>query len=363
MQTQKLQVCFVTEVDLKQIGGAVTTDTRMIHCLSKVSNVKIIYIQKTRFKSMPLSLLVFLFTILRSLPKHYRIYFSRGLFPSSILLLLRPFGRYRIVHQALSVPFPSREVSFLPHNGLESIIRYHLFRFLEQTALRKVDGITVASSEYGDALADFGVEKKKIWVIPLTVDDTFFQQPIKEEPSEIFTFCYAGRFHLYHVLVPFVQAFDLVIRKGARAQLLLVGEGPVFSQVKKEVGQQNPHNEVKFLGMVSHDVFPSLLSKVDCFVLMSQAPGMPIGILEAAAAGKPILTLKRKSDETLSRYFEHGKEIFMVESSSPEQISEAMLLLYTNSNLRRTIAYGARKVARQHFSEETVVPKLLEIIS
>jgi len=312
---------------------------------------------------MPLGLLVFLLAILRSLPKHNRIYFSRGLFTSTVLLLLRPFGRYRIVHQALSVPFPSREVSFLPHNSLESVIRYHLFRFLEQTALFKVDAITVASSEYSDALADFGIEKKKISVIPFTVDDTFFRQPIKEEPSEVFTFCYAGRFHLYHVLVPLVDAFELTIKEGAKAELLLVGEGPAFSQVKKEVDQRNSRNEVEFLGMVSHDVFPSFLSKVDCFVLMSQAPGMPIGILEAAAAGKPILTLKQKNDETLSRYFEHGKEIFMVKSSSPEQISEAMLLLYTNSNLRFTLAYGARKVAREHFSVVTVVPKLLEIIN
>ena len=358
-----LHLCFVTEVDLTKIGGAVTTDQRMIHCLSKLGSVNVVYMQKTRFKSMTLALLVFMFMLLKNLSKHHKVYFSRGLFPSTILLLLRPFGHYKILHHALSVPLPSREVYFLPHSVFETIIRYHFFRFLERYTLPKVDGIIVASPEYQDILADFGVEKTKIQVIPFTVEDAFFKQPLKEELGEIFSFCYAGRFHLYHVLVPLVQAFELAVQKGVNAELLLVGDGPLRSQVDKEAAHRNLLSKVKFTGMIPHDAFPSFLSKVDCFVLMSRAPGMPIGILEAAAAAKAIVTLNRKNDEALRRYFTHEKDIYLVETCSPTQIANAMQVLYEDSQLRRTLAQGARKVAVQHFSEQAVVPKLQGIIN
>lgn len=44
---QKLRFCFVTEVDLKQIRGAVTTDFRMVHCLRQLGEVDVIYLEKS----------------------------------------------------------------------------------------------------------------------------------------------------------------------------------------------------------------------------------------------------------------------------------------------------------------------------
>lgn len=363
MVSKPQSLCFVTEVDLTKVGGAITTDKMMIHCLGKISSVNVIYLEKTQFKSTALALIVFLSKILKSLSKHYKVYFSRGLLPSAFLLLLKPLGRYKVIHQALSVPFPSKEVYLLRHSSIESTLRYHLFNFLEKNTLRSVDRIIVASQEYGDELADFGVEKERIGVIQFTVKDAFFKQPVRERPGETFSFCYAGRFHLYHILTPLVQAFELVVQKGANAELLLVGNGSLRPQVEKEVAQRNLHGKVKFIGMIPHDAFPSFLSNVDCFVLMSRAPGIPIGILEAAAAAKPILTLKRQNDEALRRYFKHGKEIYMIETCSHTQIANAMQVIYEDSELRSTLAHGARKVARQHFSEQAVIPKLQNIIN
>lgn len=357
------KVCFVTEVDLTQTGGAVTTDQRMIHCLQRLAHINVVHLEKTRFKSMLAALPVFGYKILKSLSGHHEVYFCRSLFPCAILLLLRPFGHYRLIHNALSVPFPSREVYFLPHGSVESVVRYHLFRFLETNALPRADGIIVASPEYASPLADHGVKKDRIWVVPFSVENAFFEQPVKEKVGHTFIFCYAGRFHLYHVLVPLIQAFDLLTGKIADAELLLVGEGPSRPQVEKEIAERNLRGKVKSLGMVHHDAFPSFLSTVDCFVLMSRAPGLPIGILEAAAAAKPILTLKRRNDEPLSRYFHHGKEIYMLETCSPREIAGAMRILFEDSTLRRNLALGARRVAQHHFSEEAVIPELLKILS
>ncbi len=359
---QNLRVCFVTEVDLDQVGGAVTTDQRTVRALKKICDVDVIYLEKMRHRSMVAALPVFMLKVLKSLSRHNRIYFSRGLISSTFLTCLRPFARIRIVHQALSVPFPSNEVYFMPHSGLESRVRHYLFRFLEKIVLCKVGDIMVASPEYADQLIDFGVPEGRIKIVPFIVEDGFFEQPAKEEMSQTFSFCYAGRFHLYHVLVPLIQAFELFVREERNAELILVGDGPSRVQTEREVAERKLTDKVKFTGIVSHKELPSFLSSVDCFVLLSKATGMPIGILEAAAAAKPIITLRRKHDVALNRYFEHGKEIYMVENPSPKRIADALERLYEDSSLRRALAEGARKVAERCFSEEAARGKLEELI-
>lgn len=363
MISQKMRFCFVTEVDLKQIGGAVTTDLRMVQCLQKLGDVDIIYLEKKRFKSMAAALISFAFSTMRSLSGRYSVYFSRGLISSTLLVLLKPFVRSKIVHQALSVPLPSKEIHYVPHGSRESAVRYYVFSFLERNMLSRVDAITVASQEYGEQLVKIGVEESKIWAVPFSVEDTFFEQPVKEKPSNPFTFCYVGRFHLYHILVPLVQAFELLVQKRVKAQLLLVGDGVLRNEVEKEIHDKKLSDKVKLIGMSKHSELPTFLSTVDCFILLSRAPGMPIGILEAAAAGKPVVTMRRKNDATLERYFTHGKDILMVESNSPQQIAEGMRIIYEDSGLRNTLAHGAREVAKHYFSEQAATDALHKVLT
>lgn len=363
MTTRNLRILFATEVDLKQVGGAVTTDTGMIQCLREFGDLGVFYMEKERFRSMVAALLAFVLGFVRNLRARYVVCFSRGLITSTLLVLFRPFTHTKVVHQALSVPLPSKEIHYMPHGGLEAAVRFYVFHFLEKNVLPRVDAITVASKEYVDELVEIGVRRKNVRIVPFSVEDAFFQQPFKERKSDVFTFCYTGRFHLYHVLVPLIQAFELLTQGATNVELLLVGEGPSFPQVEKAVAEKGLANKVKLVGMVSHSDLPHFLSSVDCFVLLSRAPGLPIGILEAAAAGRPIITLKRKDDEILSRYFEHGKEIYMVDNDSPDEIAKSMQRLYEDSDLRKTLAYGARKAARQYFSKEATIHTLRNVLA
>ena len=352
----------MTEVDLDEIGGAITNDMKMIRCLRKLGHVDIIYLQKRGCRSMAAALFLYGFQILGTLSKPYIVYFSRGLFPSFILLLFRPFHGKKLVHEALSVPFPSGEVKYFPHSKLESFVRYCLFRFLVRIVLSNVDIVTIAAEDYSMRLMKAGVKKGDIEVVPFSVGDEFFKQSIKSEVGESFKFCYVGRFHLYHDLLPLVEAFDMVAQPEKSIELLLVGDGPQRLVVEREVVRRRLGGKIKFAGIVPHSSLPSFLSKVDCFILFSQASGIPISILEAAAAGKAIMTLKRKEDNTLSRYFKHGEEIYMVNTLSASEIAKALELLYEDSQLRNTLARGARKVAERHFSEDITLNQLQRLM-
>ncbi len=361
----KKRFCFVTEADLDRQGvGGVVTDQQMLQCLKEFGKVDVIYLKRIRYRSTPLALMIFFFQILKSFSKPYNVYFSRGLITSVLLFSFNTLTlkRRKIVHRALSVPLGSEEVKFLKYGRVQSFVRFSLFQFLERVLLMRLDVITVASDEYGDVLVHVGVDRNRIHVVPFYVENEFFNQPLKKDVSKPFVFGYAGGFHLYHDLSPLIEAFELFVKNGTSAQLVFVGDGLSRLQIEREVKRRRLVGKVRFLGMVPHASMPKLLAQMDCFILLTRAHGLPIGLLEAAAAGKPIITVKKETDITLEHYFRTGKEIYLLNSISLDEITKAMKLLYEASHLRNAVAQGARKVAQQNFSEKATLQQLQKLI-
>lgn len=355
-------ICFATVADLNRQGvGGVTTDRQMLQCLEEFGDVEVIHLQKKKYKATGLALVVFFFKILKSFSKPCDVYFSRGLITSFLLSVFRwlPSWRHKkIVHRSLSVPFASNEVKFLKYGKLESTIRYHTFRLMERFVFSRVDLVTIATENYAKELLSVGVRKGKIQVVNFYAGDIFFKNPLKEKVNEIFTFCYVGGFHLYQDLTPVLEAFERFSKDRAKVKLLLVGDGPMRPLLEREVETKKLQGKIKFMGKIPHSSLPILLSEVDCFISLTRKPGMSISILEAAAAGKAVITLAKKGDATLSHFFRHGKEMFYVNSIEPQETAEAMETLYTDRRLRRVLAKGARRVAQLHFSKEVPMKQL-----
>ncbi|MCW4052252.1 MAG: glycosyltransferase, partial [Candidatus Bathyarchaeota archaeon] len=295
----KNNACFVTEIDLAAplIGGGMINDLKMIRCLRKLGRVDVIYLQKLKYVPMILALMVFIFQLMRTFSKSYKVYFARSLIASAVLTMFKPVIRGKIVHQALSVPFPSREVKYLAPDARARSgqsrtilwIRYYLILFMEKLVLPNVDLITVAAPEYAEELIKFGVKRAKLKVVPFYVEDEFLRQPLKRNIEDTFTFCYVGAFHRYHELSSLIEAYELMSQSNLNTELLFIGNGPTRTQIESEVTRKNLSHKVKFLGSLPHSSMPLFLSNVDVFVLLTHAPGLPIGLIEAAAVGKAII--------------------------------------------------------------------------
>ncbi len=256
------------------------------------------------------------------------------------------------------MPLASAEIEYLEINIVESLIRFKLYDFFEKKALPRVDAVTTVSNEYVRALVTIGVMPSKIYIVPFSVEDDFFNQPLKSS-SEMFTFCYIGGFHFYHGLEPLVEASELILKTRKNINLILVGDGPLRPKLKREVERRKLIGKVKFLGKVPHSHLPSLLSKVDCIISLIRKCGISISLLEAAASGKAIVAFT--PDSALKRYFKHRKNIYFVNVLSPRAIADAMQIIYRNSNLRNTLAKGARETVQQHFRERIVLQHLQEL--
>lgn len=85
----------------------------------------------------------------------------------------------------------------------------------------------------------------------------------------------------------FLQAAALVIREIPAAQFLIVGDGPMRLELGKLVLQLGIAPNIHFLGMRS-DV-PVVLRALDVFALFSRWEGLPLTILEAMTAERPVV--------------------------------------------------------------------------
>jgi glycosyltransferase involved in cell wall biosynthesis len=84
-----------------------------------------------------------------------------------------------------------------------------------------------------------------------------------------------------------IESFSTIAGLHPRAVLLLVGDGVLRDEMRALVEHLNLQHRVRFLGLRT-DV-SAILNACDVFVLSSDWEGLPISVLEAMAAAKPVI--------------------------------------------------------------------------
>jgi glycosyltransferase involved in cell wall biosynthesis len=101
--------------------------------------------------------------------------------------------------------------------------------------------------------------------------------------------------------------------------------------------------------------FGPWLKACDLFVSSSRWEGSPLVVLEAMAAGRPILATRQGAGEVL----EHGRTGWLVDSEDPQALAGALALLMADAPLRRRLGASARKAAVARFSLKAYVRTLM----
>jgi len=141
-----------------------------------------------------------------------------------------------------------------------------------------------------------------------------------------------------------VDAFSLAIEKYPSMELWLVGDGPLRVKVKKKVEAKGLKEKVRFLGL--RDDIPDLLAEASILVLPSDWEGVPLTVLEAMAAGKPVVATAVGGVPEL---VDEGKTGFLVPPQAPDALAGAILRLARDPELRKRMGEVARKRALERF--------------
>jgi glycosyltransferase involved in cell wall biosynthesis len=142
-------------------------------------------------------------------------------------------------------------------------------------------------------------------------------------------------------LTTFVEAARRVAATSPRARFVHMGDGPLRSDVERQVADAGLSARFRFLGQLSDPM--ALLPGLDVFVLPSLWEGMPIALLEAmAAAVAPI-----GSDIAgINEVIQHGRSGMLVPVADPTALATVIGSLVDDPERRRALACGASERVR-----------------
>lgn len=142
-----------------------------------------------------------------------------------------------------------------------------------------------------------------------------------------------------------VRAMAHVASRSTGARLVLVGDGPSRLEIEQMVERLKLQPFVRFLGMRA-DV-EDLLPIMDLFVLCSFSEGISLSILEAMAAGVPVVATDVGGNPEIIGQSGVG---VLVPPRSPRKTADAILSLLRDPDRRRAMGVLAQERVRERFS-------------
>jgi glycosyltransferase involved in cell wall biosynthesis len=164
-------------------------------------------------------------------------------------------------------------------------------------------------------------------------------------PSDAFVFLNVASFSPQKNQRLLIFAFKDVLLHFQSVFLLLVGDGELKQEMENLVTELGISNKVLFTGKRS-DV-AQILSACDCFVLSSDWEGLPICILEAMAARKPIIATDAGGVPELISDSENG---LLVPAGNRRLFGSAMIRLYQDPFMAMRMGGRSRQIVEERFN-------------
>ncbi|PYU24130.1 MAG: hypothetical protein DMG32_14610 [Acidobacteria bacterium] len=236
-------------------------------------------------------------------------------------------------------------------------VEAHLLQDAEQHGCRRATLAMVCSSYDRDLLRRLNADLP-IFVIPNSVDtDLFCPQPDIARGTKVLTLLFQGGMDWYpnqdaveffaHAILPLVRA------ECPEVKFVVAGRNPPAYLVDK----LSASNGVEFTGTVP-DMRPYLSAAAVVVVPLRFGSGTRIKILEACAAGKPVVSTSIGAE---GLELENGKDISVADS--PEEFAHAVVALLRDPERREAIGRSARSSIVQRYSHAVVRNNLEEVVS
>ncbi|MGZ4858568.1 MAG: glycosyltransferase family 4 protein [Candidatus Angelobacter sp.] len=236
------------------------------------------------------------------------------------------------------------------HNWVGGTAALGIYNHLDRMALKRFNALAAVSDAVAQRLLDSGVPARKIKTIANGIDVEPFEraQPL---PAPTFdrdkVVGMVARLDLqkgFEYLLRAVRELCGVFRE---LKVVIVGEGPDRKAIEDMIRQYGLQSTVILAGKQSD--MPGVYAAMDIFVLPSLNEGLPMTILEAMAASKPVIATKVGAIPTLIRNGETG---LLVEARDTDGLRKAIARLLSDPDLcRRMGAEGHDWVSRNCTSE------------
>ena len=139
-------------------------------------------------------------------------------------------------------------------------------------------------------------------------------------------------------------------------QLRLVGGGPQTEELKALAYKLGVAGRVKFIGSVPHHMVPQELARLDIYVALSRQESFGVAIIEAGAAGKPVVVSDAGG---LPEVVVDNVTGYVVPRNNPQAAADAIRTLVYNPDLRRTMGTAGKTHVERLYSWPACVQQMV----
>jgi glycosyltransferase involved in cell wall biosynthesis len=170
-----------------------------------------------------------------------------------------------------------------------------------------------------------------------------------ERPTGSITALYVGRLDPQKAVDVLLRAFARAVADVSNLHLVIAGTGPDHDTLQSLARQLGIERSVQFVGF--HQNVPELMHAADFFVLPSRWEGMPNVVLEAMAAGLPVVATRTEGTAEIVR---DGASGSLVAIDDDAALATQMTRLARDAELR--VAWGScgREIVQREYSIENM---------
>jgi len=226
------------------------------------------------------------------------------------------------------------------------------FRRLLRLLSALADVVTAVSEPVGLFLEkEVGISSAKLQIIPNGVDIDRYRSasPLSRaslglKNEDVIITCVA-RLESEKGHAVLLDAFQQVHARLPHARLLLIGDGSERQALTAKVGALNLNGSVQFLGVRSD--IPALLATSDVVTLASFREGLPMAILEAMAAGKPVVATRVGS---IPDVVTDGRSGLLFSSGNTNELAQALHVMVADASKRQQFGAEGFKLAQSDYN-------------
>lgn len=218
--------------------------------------------------------------------------------------------------------------------------------------------LAVSDDLRGRIQKEEGLSAQKVEVLYNAIDTKAIQQKAKTPASDLpgragRRVGIVGRLEYRKDHTMLIKAAEKVREKMPDVAFLIVGEGPDRAKLAREIQQRGLGETVHLLGE-RHDV-PALLAAFDIYALSSITEGLSLSILEAMAAGCPVVATRVGGNSEL---LDEGRAGMLTPPRDERAMADVLLQLLKNPEEARQLAQAGQKRAENLFDILPVTRRL-----
>jgi glycosyltransferase involved in cell wall biosynthesis len=241
------------------------------------------------------------------------------------------------------------------HNWVGGTAALGIYNHLDRMALKRFPGLAAVSDSVAQRLLASGVSARKIRTIANGIDVQTFE---RARPSPALNFDGSKVVGMVARL-DLQKGFEYLLRAarelcGAFPELkvVIVGEGPDRNEIENMIRRLGLQTNVILTGQ--HSDMPSIYAALDVFVLPSLNEGLPMTILEAMAASRPVIATRVGA---IPKVIQDGETGLLVDPADSDGLRNALARLLNDSDLCCRIGSAGHDWVSRNYTSEAMALK------